>query len=116
MANHRRPWFWDDLAEPVRVLTGASRLEALLSVAPADAAVYLVVEDDERGDGGSGYWMFEGSLGGVLSALRQHHLVEVYIMSRKLEWLIAENHHDALVGTGEFAVRALDRLGAAAGQ
>ena len=33
---------------------------------------------------------------------------EYYIASKKKEWLLAETHHDVLVGTGDYIVEKIE--------
>jgi len=106
-AAHR---LWDDLREPTFSLRRRADAATMLALGDPATRVWLLVEDWERKKTGPGFWVFEATLDAAARTLDNHHLVEFYIVSRGLDWLVAENHHDMLVAAGEHAVEALQRL------
>ena len=47
------------------------------------------------------YWFYEGYVSDIISVLKESKLIdEVYIASKKYEWLLCVNHHDYIIATG----------------
>ena len=47
------------------------------------------------------FWFYQGRITPVLPLIGElRHYDEFYFVSKKYEWLIAINHHDALIATG----------------
>jgi hypothetical protein len=79
----------------------------LLTFGPPETPVWLIVEDFGGTKQGPPFWIFEAALAGVVATLKNHPLLEFYVVSRSLTWLVGENHHDVLFAAGEHAVAAL---------
>jgi len=47
------------------------------------------------------YWLYEGSLASIISILDNMYLFDFYIVDKKYKWIISEEHHGIIVGTGE---------------
>jgi hypothetical protein len=47
------------------------------------------------------YWGYEGKINEIIKLLGEISLSDFYIISKKLEWVIGQNHHDILFGFGE---------------
>ncbi len=107
IAHRRSNWFWDDLRPPTYSFHRPADTRRLPAVAPDGTLVYLVVEDFSRRKKESPFWLFEGTLEATLGVLDNHHLLEFYVVDRKFQWLLAENHHDVLIAVGEPATSAL---------
>jgi hypothetical protein len=108
--SHR--WLWEDLRDPHLSVAGPVELGALLSLGQPETPVWLIVEDVDRTKQGAPFWVFEATLAAAVMTLKSHHLLEFYIVSRSLTWLVGENHHDVLFAAGEHAiavVRAIAR-------
>ena len=108
--NRKANWFWDDFREPNLSVHRRADEDALLALGSAATPVRLLVEDSGRRKRGPAFWVFEATLDAAARTLDNHHLLEFYLVSRHLDWLIAENHHDVLIGVGDRAVAALHRF------
>jgi hypothetical protein len=47
------------------------------------------------------YWGYEGRINDIIKLFGEIHLDDFYIVSKKLEWIIGQNHHDVLFGFGK---------------
>lgn len=112
-ADQDRLWLWDDLKEqPVvlRLRSAVEALEVLAAVLPARQPVWFVAEAATGTKGVGSFWVYEADTDGVVEVLAEHSLFEYYVVDRKLRWLVAENHHGALMAVGEPVASALREL------
>ena len=110
VGNRGRLWLWEDLRDPHSSFADRHELGFLLMLGPPDMPVWLVVEDFDRTKRDSSFWVFEATLAAVIATLKNHHLLEFYIVSRPLTWLVGENHHGVLFASGEHAVAAFKQI------
>lgn len=97
------PWLWSHLkhqGESVKTESGLIYLDSLVN---PETKVWLLVEDWDRTKRDGNYWVFEGTYAAIVSVLKNMHCIEYYIIDRKFNWMILENHHDVLIGVGELA-------------
>ncbi|HEY8947143.1 MAG TPA: DUF6756 family protein, partial [Polyangiaceae bacterium] len=104
-------WLWEDLRDPTISLAGRREIRTLLALGAPDTPVWLIVEDFGRMKPGTPLWVFEATLAAAIATLENHHLLEFYIVSRSLDWLVGENHHDVLFAAGDHAVTVLRDIG-----
>jgi hypothetical protein len=107
-ANRAEYWLWQDFSEPCVAFHGPHELATLLSLGPPGTLVWLLVEDEAGFKEGPPFWVFETTLSTAVAVLKNHHLLEFYIVSRNFDWLISENHHDVLFAVGNHAVSLLE--------
>lgn len=113
IANRGRSWLWEDLEDPAYSLVRPHAYRVIRQVAPPETPVWFMTEDDDGTKRHGNYWLFEGDLGAVVDIIENHSYLEYYVMSRKLEWMLLENHHNVLYGVGEWIVARLHALEAA---
>jgi hypothetical protein len=106
-------WLWSHLKNQGAAIQTENGLKYLGSLVKPETQVWLLFEDwDEKKKQGN-YWVFEGTYGAAVGVLNNMHCIEYYIADRKLNWMIMENHHDFLIGTGEPAESFILNLRAA---
>ncbi|HEX4494267.1 MAG TPA: DUF6756 family protein [Thermoanaerobaculia bacterium] len=110
--NRSRLWLWEDFIQPTYTLQKEHTLETLLKLDEPAARVWLVFEDWDRTKRDGNFWLFEGDLAAAVSVLNNLYGIEFYIVSQSLDWLVAENHHDVLIGVGPHAIQALKAMDA----
>jgi hypothetical protein len=110
VGNRGRLWIWEALRDPQFSVVGQRELESLLILGSPDTPVWLVVEDFDGTKQDSPFWVFEATLEAAVATLKNHHLLEFYIVSRALTWLVGENHHNVLFAAGGHAVAAFQRI------
>ncbi|GAB3740404.1 hypothetical protein GCM10027594_20370 [Hymenobacter agri] len=98
-------WWWSGyLRGPVHsVLLPGLPVEALDKIIPLHEQVWFVAEDDK-------FWLFEGDIKSIQQVLAESHAFEYYIVSKKYEWLLCENHHDVLFGVGDIIIEKLKQV------
>jgi hypothetical protein len=103
-------WWWESLRAPVAYAPSeaAEIADTLRMLAAPGAAVWFVVEADRKEHGN--FWLYEGSIEAVCALLPEMPMCEFYVVSRKMDWLICENHHDMLIVNGDTMVEKAKRL------
>jgi hypothetical protein len=66
-----------------------------------DDALWLFLEDTLSNQ--TKFWGYSGKIKPILTLLGELPLLDFFIVSKKLEWLVGQNHHDVLFGFGEIA-------------
>ena len=79
-----------------RAMNGwAGWMDALRGVIPADDPVYVLFEDCQQY--APKYWVYESYRNELLFMLNEiNGLDDVYVVSKKYDWLISLNHHDVI--------------------
>jgi hypothetical protein len=63
---------------------------------------------DEAVSGRNKYWFYEGYIQDIVTVLHETTQInEVYLVSKKYEWLLCVYHHDAIIAAGNNMVRKL---------
>lgn len=82
-----------------------------------DAFLYLdkLVDEDEKvwfiaSEPDYKHWVYESRVKAIQKLIGNTYYFEYYIVSRKYEWLICENHHGLLMGIGEKAKERIRTL------
>lgn len=93
----KREWysFWSD-ACPVLFLN---------KLVDHQETVWLVLNEDFK------FWFYEGRIQAISEVLAEScYIDEIYVMSKKYDWLLCINHHDVLYATGNLMPARLRRL------
>lgn len=102
-------WWWEHLPEPqagVRTIE-IHAFEIIPKLVPdADALIYFVAEDDLA----PFYPVYLTTTRIAISVLSECFGFEYYLFPPDFSWLLGENHHDCIFGTGEPIVRAINTL------
>jgi hypothetical protein len=95
-----RRWWWEDFKDISFSIDDLEKpFEHLEDYIPElDKNVWLMVEDDEE----LFYPIYDCSPKIIGQLIGECFGFEYYIISKNLEWLICENHHSRLIGTGNF--------------
>ncbi|MBH8557319.1 DUF6756 family protein [Hymenobacter negativus] len=98
-------WWWNGyLKGPVHsVLLPGWPVDSLHKLIPLHEQVWFIAEDDK-------FWLFEGNIESIQQVLAESHSFEYYLVSKKYEWLLCENHHDVLFGVGEIIIEKLKQV------
>lgn len=102
--DQHRLWLWNDLKEEavVWVLRDAvEALDVLPTILPPRQPAWFVGEASGGSKELGSFWVFESDTEAIVAVLAEHSLFEYYVVDHKLRWLVAENHHDALMAVGE---------------
>jgi hypothetical protein len=102
-------WWWEALREPVAYVERPDPLETLRALISPDEPVWFVAEDGSSKKQGN-FWLYESTIEPICAVLREMPLFEYYVVSKKLEWLVCENHHGYVIASGEPMVSKLERM------
>ena len=98
-------WWWNGyLKGPIHsVLLPDWPAGELHKLIPLHEQIWFIAEDDK-------FWLFEGDIKSIQKVLSESHAFEYYIVSKKYEWLLCENHHEVLFGVGEIIIEKLKQI------
>jgi hypothetical protein len=104
-------WWWEHFSLPastVRFPDGAGFTRISQLVPDANQKVWFVAEDDEL----PFYPVYEATPAAVERVIGECYAFEYYLISKDLDWLLGENHHDTMFAIGEEVQRRMPRDGA----
>lgn len=93
-------WWWEALREPVAYVQPTDPVAVLKGLVPAGEPVWFVVEANSPKKFGN-FWLYESTIEPICTVLRELPPFEYYIVAKKCEWLLCENHHGLLIASGE---------------
>jgi hypothetical protein len=73
----------------------------LKSLIPAGELVWFVAEAKSQGKENGNFWLYESTMETIVPVLQCVQPFEYYVVSKKCEWLVCENHHGQLIASGE---------------
>ncbi|MBJ2127143.1 DUF6756 family protein [Flavobacterium sp. IB48] len=100
-SNKKPTWIWTDFKLDTFALSNlAQRPENYLDklVDEEENVWYIVNETINESDK---FWFYEGKIKTIQIIIGESWFSELYIVSKKYEWLITINHHDTLIATGK---------------
>jgi hypothetical protein len=99
-------WWWEALREPVSFRQPPDPVSTLERIVPKEELVWFVAEASGPKEVGN-FWLYEGNIAAICAVLRDCPAFEYYVVARKLDWLVCENHHGYLIASGQPIVAAL---------
>jgi hypothetical protein len=105
-----QPWLWDAFRTPRCSMPLDDATAVLKKLGPITETVWFIAEDARRNKRYGNYWVYEGKIGPIVDVIREIHYFEYYVVSKKFEWLLCENHHDILIAVGEPMVAQLSQI------
>lgn len=93
-------WWWEDFKETSFSIPDLERpFEHLDEYIPhGEKKVWLMVQDDED----DFYPIYDCQADIIGPLIGECFAFEYYIIGKNLSWLLCENHHSILIGTGDF--------------
>jgi hypothetical protein len=104
-------WLWEHLKGDRFSLQTDDGPNVISRLFESDTSVWILFEDEWGTKKIGNYWVFEGNLGAAVAVLNNLYFIEYYIVDRRLNWMILENHHGMLVAAGEPAESRLRESG-----
>lgn len=101
-------WWWNFFRESNYYFYPDNVFNALSSLIDEREPVWFVIDDESKES--ASYWLYEGKIHAITSVLKELSFTEYYIVSKKLEWIICENHHNLLLGSGHLIVEKMKSL------
>ena len=102
-------WWWEALREPVAYSEPSDAVATLRALVNASEPVWFVAEDGSSKKQGN-FWLYESTIEPICAVLQEMPLFEYYLVSKKLEWLVCENHHGYVIASGEPMASKLERM------
>ena len=104
-------WLWDHFKQEQYAVRFdySNSVDQLLKLVPENEMVWLML--NETVSEKTKLWFYEGKIKQIVTALYESTYVdEIYIVSKKYEWLVCINHHDVLIATGQLMPGKLKEL------
>lgn len=92
-------WWWDSFLDQIYYFQPENVFNALPMLFDEKDSVWFIIEDESKKS--EHYWLYEGNIYSIVPVLKELPFGEYYIVSKKLEWILCENHHNILIGCGE---------------
>ena len=105
--NTRFDWWWDNLKSDSFALQfpNDDAWKYLHQLIDKNEKVWFIACDSSHDP--SKYWLFEGFIEPIQQILGQLNAFEYYLVSKKYDWFLAENHHGYLIGLGSVKSKML---------
>lgn len=103
-------WWWGSFKEPHASIHVTYPPDVLQKLVPHQERVWFVAEDWRRTKRHGNFWLYEGTVAAITKLLGEMHGFEYYIVSKKLEWLLGEDHHGVLIGVGQVVIERIENL------
>jgi hypothetical protein len=100
-------WLWDSFKRGYQGIDLNVHLHIMLNqLIPNTEIIWFMASD------GNNFSFYEGKIEAIQSIIGEtsFELDEYYLISKKHEWLFCVNHHDILIGTGDFAIKQIRAL------
>ena len=100
--NSKVTWFWNffKLDQYAVAFDNNWPFDQLVNLIEPSEKVWLFL--NESASEGEKFWFYEGTIKPIALILGESRYTdEVYIASKKYEWLICVNHHDEIIATGK---------------
>ena len=101
--NLKDNWLWESFKEEF-CIEGDS-LEIIPYLIDSSQSYYFIASEEN-----SKYWVAQGTGEAIQEVIKSMHYFEYYIVDKKFNWLICENHHNILIGTGTVIEKMKERM------
>jgi hypothetical protein len=108
--NHR--WWWEHFKGNTESFHTHGAYKLLPELLPTDQALWFIAEDS--GKKNACFWVYEADAEAIVQVLAESPHFEYYVVSKKRDWLLCENHHEVLIAVGEPMIEALNHAKAGA--
>lgn len=102
--------WWGSLKEPHVSIHVAYPPGVLQKLVPPQERVWFVAEDWRGTKRHGNFWLYEGTVAAIVKLLGEMYGFEYYIVSKKFEWLLGEDHHGVLIGVGQVVIERIENL------
>lgn len=103
-------WWWDSLKKPISSIQMEYAPAVLTKLVPPQETVWFIAEDWLSTKLHGKFWLYEGKVAAVTELLGEMYGFEYYVVSKKFEWLLGEDHHGILIGVGYPVVEKIEYL------
>lgn len=103
-------WLWNSFKDPKSSIQLDYPPPYLKKLVALEEKVWFVAENQGRTKQHGNFWLYEGKVATIIDILGEMYSFEYYIVSKKFEWLLCENHHEILIGVGSSMVERIEQL------
>lgn len=106
--DHRPIWLWTAFKNAYETVSlDTDPYLSLYKLVDEKETVWFMVNESVAGKGEK-FWFYEGKVAAIQTIIGETtYLDEMYLISKKYEWILCINHHHCLIGSGQPMV---DRL------
>ena len=103
----QRPiWLWEYFKQDTFSIAVDQPCKHLDQLVDASETVWFFINGDN-----DKFWFYEGKIKAIVTVIEESSYIdELYIASKKYQWLICINHHDNLIATGQMLPDKLRQL------
>ena len=105
LADAKYRWWWEHLKSPVSSALVYDPISTIQKLVPSNESVFLIVEDDS-----DKFWLYDGYIEEFRLVLEELYHFEYYVVSKKMEWLLCQNHHCYLIASGNQMAKSLEQF------
>jgi hypothetical protein len=104
-SNTKYNWWWESFKGTQSNIDFKqdNAYEFLDQLIDTEEKVWFVACDSDHDS--SKFWLFQGYVSPIQKIIGELPYFEYYIISKKYEWLVCENHHGAFIGLGNIVSR-----------
>lgn len=103
-------WWWKSYKElksyAIHFREGYA-FDILDKIVPSKDQKYWFIASEQNGK----YWLYESNINTIKLMIGEMYGFEYYIVDKKYTWILCENHHDILIGLGEYVTEKLQKFG-----
>lgn len=105
-STNRPVWLWENFKLDTFSIAVDQPYKLLDQLVDNDEAVWFFINGDK-----DKLWFYEGKVKAIVTVIEQSSYIdELYVASKKYQWLICINHHDNLIATGQVMPDKLRQL------
>ena len=102
----RTVWLWEHFKLDTFSLVIEQPYKYLDKLVDKDEIVWFFVNGDK-----DKFWFYEGKVKAIMTVIEESsYIPDLYLASKKYQWLICINHHDVLIATGQTMSDKLEQL------
>ena len=95
--TQRPVWLWENFKLDTFSIAVDQSFKLLDQLVDIDETVWFFMNGDR-----DKLWFYEGNVKAIMTVIGESSYIdEIYVASKKYQWLICINHHDDLIATGQ---------------
>lgn len=99
-------WLWEHFKMDRFSIIIDQPYKLLNQLVDSDETVWFFVNGDK-----DKFWFYEGKIKAIVTVIEESSYIdELYVASKKYQWLICINHHDDLIATGQMMPEKMRQL------
>jgi hypothetical protein len=100
-------WWWENFKGKTASFHASNAYKLLPQLLPRNQAMWFIAEDGSKKK--ACFWVYEADADAITQVVSASYQFEYYVVSKKRDWLLCENHHEVLVAVGEPMIEVLNR-------